>query len=120
MLLKISLGIAILAGLATLYVSHLQVGGKINDLNEKLTSTQASLDQSQQNETKLRGETKSLRTQLDGTVKALGEATNDLAAARSKVQEQQQRADKASAELTSVTAERNTAQQELSQWRLFE
>jgi hypothetical protein len=120
MLLKISLGLAILVGLATLYVSHFQVGGKINDLNEELTSTKASLDQSQQSEAKLRTESKNLRTQLDGTIRSLSDATNELSVARAKVEEQQQRAEKASAELTRVTSERNTAQQELSQWRLFE
>jgi cell shape-determining protein MreC len=40
--------------------------------------------------------------------------------AQAKAQEQQTRADRAAAELNTVTAERNTAQAELSQWRLFE
>lgn len=120
MLLKISLGLAILVGLATLYVSHFQVGGRINELNEQLTSTKATLDQTQQSETKVKAEAKKLRTDLELSNKALNDATNDLMVAQGKAAEQQQRADKAMADLNTVTGERNAAQQELSQWRLFE
>lgn len=120
MLLKISLGLAILLGLATLFVSHTQVGGKITSLNEELTTTRTTLANTQASETKLRGETKVLRAQVDDTTRALGEATNLLVQAQSKAQEQQTRADRASTELTAVTGERNKAQEELAQWRLFE
>ncbi len=120
MLLKISLGLAILLGLATLFVSHTQVGGKITTLTEDLNNTRTTLEQTQASETKFRNESKTLRTQLDDTTRSLGEATNLLVQAQSKAQEQQVRADRATAELTTVTGERNTAQAELSQWRLFE
>jgi regulator of replication initiation timing len=120
MLLKISLGLAILLGVATIFLTHTQLGGKITDLNTQLTDTQTQLTTSQQSEAKLRTETKALRAQVDDTTRSLGEATNALAQAEAKVQEQQTRADRASAELNTVTAERNTAQAELSQWRLFE
>jgi len=120
MLLKISLGLAVLVGLVTLYIAHVQVGGNINTLKSDLESTRTSLQTSQQNEAKLNKDLKTTRTQLDDSVKAWGEATNELAQARSKAQEQQMRADRASAELNTVTGERNTAQQELSQWKLFE
>jgi hypothetical protein len=120
MLLKISLGLAILVGLATLYVSHFQVAGNIATLKDDLESTRTSLQTSQQNEAKLNKDVKAVRAQLDDSVRAFGEATNELAQARAKVQEQQTRADRATAELNTVTAERNEAQQELSQWRLFE
>src|SRR5262245_25028915 len=112
MLLKISLGLAILVGLATLYVSHFQVGGKITSLTEELATTKTSLETSQQNEAKLNKDLKGVRAQLDDTTKLYGDATNDLAQARSKAQEQQARADKAAADLNNVTIERNTAQQE--------
>jgi regulator of replication initiation timing len=120
MLLKISLGLAILLGVATIFLTHTQLGGKINDLTTELADTQTQLTTSQQSEAKLRTETKNLRAQVDDTTRALNEATNSLAQAQSKAQEQQDRADRASAELNTVTAERNTAQAELSQWRLFE
>jgi hypothetical protein len=120
MLLKISLGLAILVGLATLYVAHFQVANNITELKTNLQSTQASLQTSQQNEAKLNKDLKGVRAQLDDTTRTLGEATNQLAQAQAKAQEQQARADKAASELTAVTGERNTAQQELSQWHLFE
>jgi len=120
MLLKISLGLAILLGLATLFVTHTQLGGKINDLTTELGSTKTSLEQSQASEAKLRTETKTLRAQVEETGRNFSEATNLLVQAQAKAQEQQVRADRAAAELNTVTAERNTAQAELSQWRLFE
>jgi hypothetical protein len=120
MLLKISLGLAILVGLVTLYITHFQVAGNINTLKQDLESTRGSLQTSQQNEAKLNKDIKTVRAQLDDSVKAFGEATNELVQAHAKVQEQQTRADKATAELNTVIGERNVAQQELSQWRLFE
>ena len=120
MLLKISLGLAILVGLVTLYVTHFQVAGNITTLKNDLTSTQQSLQTSQQEVTKANKDLKTVRGQLDDTVKAFGEATNELAQAQSKAREQQTRADRATADLNTVTGERNVAQQELSQWRLFE
>jgi regulator of replication initiation timing len=120
MLLKISLGLAILLGLATLFLTHTQVSGKIKQLDEDLTSTRTTLTQTQASESKLRAETKTLRAQVEETTTALGEATNLLAQAQAKAEEQQIRADRASTDLTTVTAERNRAQEELSQWRLFE
>jgi len=120
MLLKISLGLAILVGLVTLYVAHIQVGGTITNLRQDLDSTKASLQTSQQNEAKLNKDLKGVRADLDERTRSYTAATNELAQAQAKAQEQQARADKASAELNTVTGERNQAQQELSQWHLFE
>jgi hypothetical protein len=120
MLLKISLGLAILLGLATIFVTHNQVGGKITQLTTDLATTETTLEQTQASEKKLRDETKVLRTQVDETSRNYNEATNLLVQAQAKAQEQQVRADRSAAELNTVTAERNTAQAELSQWRLFE
>ena len=114
MLLKISLGLAILLGLATLFVTHTQLGGKINDLTTELGSTKTSLEQSQASEAKLRTETKTLRAQVEETGRNFSEATNLLVQAQAKAQEQQVRADRAAAELNTITGERNTAQAELS------
>ena len=119
MLLKISLGLAILLGVATIFLTHTQLGGKIQTLTTDLESTKTQLTQTQQSESKYRGEAKTLRGQVEETTRVLGEATNALAQAQSKAAEQQTRADRAALELTTVTAERNTAQSELSQWRLF-
>jgi hypothetical protein len=120
MLLKISLGLAILAGLATLYVSHFQVGGKIANLNSSLTSTEAELQTSRDQNVTLRSDIKKIAATLDDRTRELGETTNMLAAARQSSEEQRARADKAVNDLNTVTGQRNEAQQELSQWRLFE
>ncbi|MGZ8901054.1 MAG: hypothetical protein ACXW3Z_13255 [Limisphaerales bacterium] len=120
MLLKISLGLAILLGVATIFLTHTQLGGKINQLTTDLQATTTDLEQSRATEQKQRTDIKALRTQVEDTTRILGEATNALVQAESKAQEQQTRADRAMAELNTVTGERNTAQQELSQWRLFE
>jgi hypothetical protein len=120
MLLKISLGLAILVGLATLYVTHFMVAANLTELKNNLQTTQTSLQTSQQNEAKLNKDLKGVRGQLDDTVRLFGEATNQLAQAQSKAVEQQQRADRAMTDLNTVTGERNAAQQELSQWKLFE
>ena len=120
MLVKISLGLAILLGLATLFISHTQVGGKIATLNRELTDTTAQLTTSRNEERKLRTESRELRDQLESTNAILAETTRSLSEAAARAEEQQKRADDASAELQMVTAARNAAEQELSQWRLFE
>ena len=120
MLLKITLGLAILVGLATLYVTHVNVGGKITQLTSDLTSTQGQLATSQANEQKLTDDNKVLKTSLDTTARNLGEATNRLAQATALAQEQTERANKSAKELNDVTEARNEAQRELAAWRVFE
>jgi hypothetical protein len=120
MLLKLSLGLAILLGLATIFFTHTNLGGKITNLTTELGDTKARLDTVEKSERALRNDKKTLTGQLEATTTALGEATNLLAQAQAKAQEQQTRADRATMDLNTVTAERNTAQTELSQWRLFE
>jgi ABC-type sugar transport system ATPase subunit len=121
MLLKISLGLAILVGLATLYVTHFMVAANLTELKNNLQTTQTSLQTSQQNEAKLNKDIKAVRATIGHYDEAFVErTTNQLAQAQSKAAEQQARADRAMADLNTVTGERNTAQQELSQWRLFE
>src|SRR5688500_4850280 len=120
MLLKISLGLAILLGVATIFLTHTRLGGKITDLSTQLTETQGQLTPSQQGEAKQGADNRTLRAQVEDTTRALGDATNLLAQAQSKAVEQQQRADRAAAELNTALAERTQAQNELAQWRLFE
>src|SRR5436190_9750616 len=120
MLLKITLGLAILVGLATLYVTHVNVGGKITQLTSDLTSTQGQLATSQANEQKLTDDNKVLKTSLDTTTRNLSETTNRLAQATALAQEQTERANKSAKELNDVTEARNEAQRELAAWRVFE
>lgn len=120
MLLKISLGLALLAGLATLYVGHVQVGGKITDLNASLANTQAELQTAQGENATLKSDNKKIATSLEERTRELGDATKAIADTRAVADEQRARADKAAADLATATGQRNEAQQELSQWRLFE
>jgi cell division protein FtsL len=64
MLLKISLGLAILVGLATLYVTNVQVGTKITDLNTQLSQTTSELNTSKENEQKLTADNRTLKGQV--------------------------------------------------------
>ena len=95
MLLKISLGLAILLGVATIFLTHTQLGGKINQLTTDLQSTQTQLTQTQASETKLRGDVKTLRATVDENNQFINETTNALAQAQAKAVEQQTRADRA-------------------------
>ena len=120
MLLKLSLGLAILLGLATIFFTHTTVSGKIQGLTTELGETKTRLDTVEKSERTLRTDKKNLTTQLEASTAALGEATNLLVQAQARAQEQQTRADRAANDLVAVTAARNQAEQELSQWRLFE
>jgi DNA repair exonuclease SbcCD ATPase subunit len=120
MLLKLSLGLAILLGLATIFFTHTNLGGKIQNLTTELGETKTRLDTVEKSERSLRTDKKNLTTSLEAATAALGEATNLLVQAQARAQEQQTRADRAANDLVAVTAARNTAEQELSQWRLFE
>lgn len=119
MLLKISLGLAILVGLATLYVTHVQVGGRIENLTSTLAQTEANLQTSQQNERQARNDAQALRGQLEESQRALTQTTNELNIALTRAAEQQKRADANATQLREVTAQRNEAQQELSRWQVF-
>lgn len=119
MLLKISLGLAILVGLATLYVTHVQVGGRIENLSSNLAQTEADLQTSRQNESEARSDAKVLRGQLEETQRAYTQSTNELNTALAQAAEQRQRADNNAAQLREVTAQRNEAQQELTRWEVF-
>ncbi|MDX1952796.1 MAG: hypothetical protein SFY81_11485 [Verrucomicrobiota bacterium] len=117
MLLKISLGLAILVGVVTLYLTHFQVGTKITGLNASLADTQAQLSQSQESEAAARAAEKTAKENLEVAVKDLNNATNALAAAVSKATEQQERANRATTELQNTIAERNDTQRELAAWK---
>lgn len=115
MLLKISLGLAILVGLATLYFT-MPVADKINTLNTDLAAATTAKTEAEAARSKALEETKKTKATLEATSKELMAATNFLAVTSTQLNEQKKRADKASAELVSVTEERNEARQELNKW----
>jgi hypothetical protein len=117
MLLKISLVLAILIGLGTLYLTHFQIAPKIEDLKSTLSTTQGQLTQSQEAQAKAEKNAKDLKASLDTTTTKFNEATNALMIAATAANEQRTRADKASADLEERTRERNEARDELGQWK---
>src|SRR5438128_376001 len=110
MLLKISLGLAILVGLATLYFT-IPVKDKIDNLNASVTTAQAAATEAQAAQSKAQEESKKLKVTLETVSKDLAEKTNRLAFAEAGFNEQKKRADRASAELVTSTQERNEARQ---------
>jgi chromosome segregation ATPase len=119
MLLKISLGLAILVGLATLYFTHVQVGGKIQTLQGDLATVTQAKDQALEAEGKAKEDAKRARASLDQASKELGMTTNLLSQVTRDLDTQRKRADKASTDLATVTEERNESRQELNKWQIL-
>jgi hypothetical protein len=116
MLLKISLGLAILVGIATLYLTHFQIAPKLDELKGTLASTQTQLNDSREAESKAKKNATDLKASLDKLSKDYNESTNALLIAATTAEEQRKRADKNAADLEERTRERNEARDELSQW----
>ncbi len=115
-MVRISLIIAIVAGIAALAVSQLVVAKKINTLNADLETTKQSLSASQEAERKARKEAKDAVTAADKAKRELDAAKNDLAAASEKADQQEKRANELAARLDKTTLERNDAQTRLAAW----
>jgi hypothetical protein len=116
MLLKISLVLAILVGLATLFYASGNVKSKIDDLTANVASAQAAQKTAEDAQRKASDDAKKSKAALEATTKELTATTNLLVGVSAQLNEQRKRADKASAELTTVTEERNRAQEELNKW----
>ena len=78
MLLRISLGIVILAGLGALYFSQFPVKQKIDTLTTDLQTAQNDKQTAQENERKARAEATKARSDLDTTKKELNDKTATL------------------------------------------
>jgi hypothetical protein len=117
MLLRISLGIAILAGLATFYFLQVPVKGRIDELTVNLQTAESERATAQENEAKAKAAETKAKSDLEVTKKDLAEKTAAFDITAAKLNEQQTRANQLSEELTKTTGERNDAQQELSAWK---
>jgi hypothetical protein len=117
MLLRISLGIAILAGLATFYFLQVPVKGRIDELTTNLQTAESERATAQENEAKAKAAETKAKSELEVTKKELTETGAALETTSAKLKEQQTRANQLSEELTKTTGERNEAQQELSAWK---
>lgn len=116
MLLRISLGIAILAGLGVLYFSHFAVAPKITTLTEERDSAQSAANTAQEAEKTAKQNEKKAKEELDLAKKDLNQKSADLETAVARLTEQQNRGNQLATDLTRITGERNEAQQQLALW----
>src|SRR5438094_5454753 len=116
-MIRISLIIAIIAGVAALTISQLKVADKINTLTSDLETTKQTLATSQEAERKAKKDAKDATAAADKAKKELETAKTDLAAASEKADQQEKRANELAARLDKTTLERNDSQAEVARWR---
>ncbi|HYE31654.1 MAG TPA: hypothetical protein VEH27_09510 [Methylomirabilota bacterium] len=117
MLLRISLIIAILAGAATFYVAHFQVGPKIEGLNTQVADLTTQNTTLQSETSAAKAAQKKATEEMEAAVASYNTATNELSQARQLATQQETRANRLDTDLRRVTEERNESQRELAQWR---
>jgi hypothetical protein len=117
MLLRISLVIAILAGLASLYFSHVKVADRITGLTNERDTAQTAQKTAEEAQRKAEKERRLAKDELDKASKALDEKKAALQATTDKLAEQEKRANQLDENLIKMTGERNDAQTELSSWK---
>lgn len=116
MLLKVSLIVAILASIATLVVSHLQVAEGINGLKDNLQTTKTQLTKAEEDAASAKKDAKASKEQAEKTAKDLEATKGDLETTATKLKEQQNRADDFEAKYTKTAGQFNEAQRDLSAW----
>lgn len=116
MLLRISLVIAIVAGLATLYFSHVKVADRITNLTSERDTAQSAQRSAEEQQRKSDRERRQAKEELEKTNQALAENMAALETVTARLTEQEKRANQLSEDLTRVTGERNQAQTALAIW----
>lgn len=116
MLLRISLVVALAAGIAAFFLGHVRISERINTLTTTLKETEDSLTTSRAAEKKAKAESKQAREELAEASMLLENTTTDLKNTTERLREQEKRANTQFEELTNVKAERNEAQQELNRF----
>jgi hypothetical protein len=119
-MLRISLIIAILAGIAALAISQLKVSEKIKTITAERDKFEQDWKTSQAAETKAKKEAREATAAADRAKKELDTAKTDLVAATEKADQQEKRANDLEKRLTETTQQRNDAQAELARWKAFE
>lgn len=118
MLLRISLIIAIVAGLAVAAVSQFKVADKISTLTSERDDYQKRMETAQNDAASSKKKAKDLDTKLRVATKDLNDATENLATMTTKFNQQEKIATDTRNELEKVSKERNTAQEELAAWHV--
>ena len=117
MLIRISLIIAILAGLATAALNFTQVKEKINTTLAELSDTHAKLDKETTDHTKTKKDLKMTQDNLSKTKQDLASAQDAKDAAEAKATDQEKKATAAIAKQKDLQTERDGLSNELAQWR---
>jgi hypothetical protein len=120
MLLRISLVVAILAGLATLYFTHVKVQERITTLTSERDTAQNNQRTAEEQQRKSEKERRLAKEELEKTNKELEDRTATLKETATRLADQEKRANQLSEELTKVTGERNDAQTQLAVWKQLE
>lgn len=115
MLLKISLILAILVGAATLFFTG-NVKTKLDTVTAEKDQAVQAQQAAQDAQRKAQDDAKKSKAALEIASKDLNTATNLVRDLSNDLNTQKKRADKASADLVTVTEERNQSRQELNQW----
>jgi cell shape-determining protein MreC len=116
MLLRISLIIAILAGLATLYFGHFRVAERITNLASERNDAQSAQLTAEANAREARADARKAREEEETAKRDLAEVTGELEVTAARLAEQTKRANNLDETLTKTMEDRNLAQQALAQW----
>lgn len=116
MLLRISLIVAIVASVATLVVSHLQLAQKIQEQKAALIDTQDRLQAAQTDLAQANRDLKETKDLYEQTAKDLDDTQAQLEVATNESKTQRARADRFENELFQVRGELTQAQRNLAAW----
>lgn len=114
MLLRISLIIALLAGIGGLYFGHVKVSDRINTLTSDLETARNNESTARQAETKAKGEAKKAKEDLATATQELADKAQALETATGRLAEQEKRANKLFEDWTNVSGQLKEAQQNLN------
>jgi len=119
-MLRISLIVAVAAGLAAFAVGHLRVAEKIKDLRTTLTETTTSLEQSRTTQRKAESDLKKSNADVARLNQELLTTQSQLEEVSVTANEQLNRANDLEARMEEVLGQRNRAQEELAKWQAFD
>ena len=117
MLLRISLIIALVAGIATFLLSHMQVATKITDLQVTLTNTRNDLAASEAAREKAVAEAKAATERADKLDRELTDTKEMLETQTARATQQENRANRAETDLNKTRGDLTEAQRNLAAWR---
>jgi len=118
MLLRISLIVAILAGLAVGGLNFVKVKEKITDLQTKLQQQTERADRAEKERDDTKRELTKTKTELTQTQATLKATEEEKQKALAEASSQQKRADKLNDDLNKTRQERDEAQQELTAYKV--